>query len=279
MLTRIALGLEYDGSHYQGWQSQRHGATVQSAVERALARVSGKSDAERVAVIAAGRTDTGVHASYQVLHFDAKVERPVSAWVRGTNAHLPADIVVNWAQPVVADFHARFSATSRTYHYVLINRPNRPAIARDQASWSHVPLDLHAMQTAAAYLLGEHDFSAFRSSECQANSPVRTITALDLEQRGDVFTIRITANAFLHHMVRNIVGTLVYVGKDVHEKSGRFPPEWMLRVLQMRDRTRAAPTFSAAGLYLTGIAYDDRFDLPQPGISNLHALTPCFPKA
>ena len=262
---RIALGLEYDGSRYHGWQSQPSGITLQATVEQALARVSGHTAGERVAITAAGRTDTGVHATSQVVHFDTGLERSISTWVRGTNAHLPADITVNWAQAVPTDFHARFSATARTYHYRLLNRPTRPAISRVHEGWYHVPLDLAVMRQAARFLMGEHDFSAFRSSECQAKSPVRNITELEITQRGETFHIRITANAFLHHMVRNIVGTLVYIGKDVHEKTGRFPPQWIEEVLRARDRTRAAPTFSAAGLYLTAVRYDERFRLPKSG--------------
>jgi len=250
---RIALGLEYDGSRFLGWQTQPGGGTVQDALEDALSVIAGGV----VSVVAAGRTDRGVHAREQVVHFDAEAARPTSAWVRGVNALLPASVAVLWAAPVDAAFHARYSARARSYRYVLINRPVRPALASGRVGWFHAPLDVAAMQAAAEDLLGEHDFSAFRSSECQAKTPVRTVTALRIERHGERIDFVVRANAFLHHMVRNLVGALVYVGK------GRYPPQWLGELLAARDRTRAAPTFAAEGLYLETIDYEARWGLPQ----------------
>jgi len=250
---RIALGLEYDGSRFLGWQTQSGGGTVQDALEEALSMIAGGA----LSVVAAGRTDRGVHAREQVIHFDVDAERPTSAWVRGVNALLPPSIAVLWAAPVDAEFHARYSAHARSYRYVLINRPVRPALAAGRVGWFHAPLDIAAMQAAAQHLIGEHDFSAFRSSECQAKSPVRTLRALDIEPRGERIDFVVRANAFLHHMVRNIVGALVYVGK------GRCPPHWTRELLAARDRSRAAPTFAAEGLYLEAIDYEARWRLPQ----------------
>lgn len=250
---RIALGLEYDGSRFLGWQTQPGGGTVQDALEDALSMIAGGA----VSVVAAGRTDRGVHAREQVVHFDVDAERPNGAWVRGVNALLPPSVAVLWAAPVDAAFHARYSARARSYRYVLINRPVRPALAAGRVGWFHAPLDVAAMQAAAEDLLGEHDFSAFRSAECQAKTPVRTVTALRIERRGERIDFVVRANAFLHHMVRNFVGALVYVGK------GRYPPHWLGELLAARDRTRAAPTFAAEGLYLETIDYEARWGLPQ----------------
>ena len=250
---RIALGLEYDGSRFLGWQTQPGGGTVQDALEEALSMIAGGA----LSVVAAGRTDRGVHAREQVIHFDVEAERPTSAWVRGVNALLPPSIAVLWAAPVGAEFHARYSARARSYRYVLINRPVRPALAAGRVGWFHAPLDVAAMQAAAQHLIGEHDFSAFRSSECQAKTPVRTVRALDIERRGERIDFVVRANAFLHHMVRNVVGALVYVGK------GRYPPHWTRELLAARDRSRAAPTFAAEGLYLEAIDYEARWGLPQ----------------
>jgi tRNA pseudouridine38-40 synthase len=249
---RIALGLSYDGAPYAGFQSQPSGNTVQDVLERALAGIAGKA----VRVIAAGRTDTGVHALAQVVHFETEVERPDAAWVRGTNASLPDSIAVQWAVRVDAEFHARFSATARSYVYLLYNHPVRPAVFAGRAGWHHDPLDVGAMREAAQCLVGEHDFSAFRSSECQAKSPVKTMESIAVRAAGPYVLFELTASAFLHHMVRNIVGCLVYVGK------GRHPADWVREVLEGRDRARAAPTFSPAGLYLSGIRYDARWQLP-----------------
>jgi tRNA pseudouridine38-40 synthase len=207
-------------------------------------------------VTCAGRTDRGVHARGQVVHFDTDVSRPEQAWVRGSNALLPDSVAVTWALGVPEDFHARYSAVSRTYRYELINRPVRPAIAACHAGWFHSPLDLQAMREAAAVLVGEHDFSAFRSAECQAKSPVRTVHALEVSRSGAKIEFVIRANAFLHHMVRNIVGTLVYAGKD------RRPAHWVREILASRDRSRAAPTFAPQGLYLEAVEYDAKWGLP-----------------
>lgn len=250
---RIALGVEYDGSGFCGWQSQLNVPTVQDALQQALSAVAG----EQINVIAAGRTDTGVHGIEQVVHFDTEIDRPLTAWVRGANALLPAGVAVLWAQQVSDLFHARFSAHGRSYRYLLLNRPVRSALCQGKVGWFHQPLALEQMQLAARYLLGEHDFSAFRAAECQAKSPIKTITHLDISQRNDLIIFEISAGAFLHHMVRNIVGSLVYVGK------GKHPPEWIKQVLESRQRNLAAPTFSAAGLYLKHIQYDKKFSLPQ----------------
>ena len=249
---RIALGLSYDGAPYAGFQSQPSGNTVQDVLERALAGIAG----EPVRVIAAGRTDTGVHALAQVVHFETDAERPDTAWVRGTNASLPDSVAVQWATRVDPDFHARFSATARSYLYLLYNHPVRPAVFAGRAGWHHDPLDVGAMHEAAQCLVGEHDFSAFRSSECQAKSPVKTMESTAVRAAGPYVVFELTASAFLHHMVRNIVGCLVYVGK------GRHRPDWIREVLDGRDRARAAPTFSPAGLYLSGIRYHARWQLP-----------------
>jgi tRNA pseudouridine38-40 synthase len=250
---RVALGVEYDGSRFCGWQTQPQGCGVQDALERALAEVAG----EPVSTICAGRTDAGVHALGQVVHFDTIADRPEAAWVRGVNALLPAACAINWSRRVAQDFHARYSAISRCYRYLLLNHPVRPAVDETRTGWFHLPLDVESMQRAARLLIGEHDFSALRSSECQARSPVRTITRLDVTRRGDHVVFDLCANAFLHHMVRNIVGCLVYVGK------GKYPPEWLGDVLAGRDRARAAPTIEAAGLYLSRVVYEARWGLPE----------------
>ena len=205
----------------------------------------------------AGRTDRGVHARGQVAHFDTSAARPETAWVRGVNSFLPESMAVLWARPVPDDFHARFSAVARTYRYVLINRAVRPALAARHAGWFYAPLDVAKMREAAQALVGEHDFSAFRAAECQARTPVRAVHSIGIERAGDEIHFVIRANAFLHHMVRNIVGSLVYVG------SARQPVAWMAQLLSMKDRTKAAPTFAAEGLYLERVEYDPRWGLPQ----------------
>ncbi len=252
---RIALGVEYDGGRFAGWQSQPDMPTVQDALQAALSSIAGQP----ISVIAAGRTDTGVHALEQVVHFDTDVERPLTAWVRGANGLLPPSVAVQWAHRVPAEFHARFSAQARSYQYILINRPTRSAVHHGKVGWFHAPLDVDLMREAARCLLGEHDFSAFRASECQAKSPVKTLARLDISKEGDTIVFDLTANAFLHHMVRNIVGCLVYVGK------GKHPPQWVKQVLEGRDRKQAAPTFMPDGLYLRHISYDATWGLPQAG--------------
>lgn len=248
---RYALGIEYDGRGFCGWQSQAGGGSVQDAVEAALNRVA---DAP-TRVVCAGRTDAGVHALEQVVHFDTLAVRPDNAWVRGVNAHLPGSIAVRWAQQVPDDFHARFSALGRRYRYLLLNRPQRPGLQTGRIGWYHRPLDAAAMQRAASLLLGEHDFSAFRAAECQAKSPIRHLRSAGLTRCADVIVFDFDANAFLHHMVRNIVGALVEIGK------GGRPPEWIAELLAGRDRRHAAPTFAAAGLYFAGVDYDPVWNL------------------
>jgi tRNA pseudouridine38-40 synthase len=249
---RLALGIEYDGSRFLGWQTQPGGGAAQDALEPALATIAGAS----VTVTCAGRTDRGVHARGQVVHFDTDAERPESAWVRGVNAMLPDSLAVLWAQRVPEDFHARYSARARTYRYALLNRPVRPALAARHAGWFHLPLDLEAMRAAAGFLVGQHDFSAFRASECQAKSPVRTVLDFSISKNEDRIDFVVRANAFLQHMVRNIVGTLVYVGK------GKHPPAWVRALLESRDRALAAPTFAPEGLYLESVEYEPHWGLP-----------------
>lgn len=251
---RIALGLEYDGAAFTGWQTQPDGRGIQDALERALTAVATKP----TATICAGRTDTGVHALDQVVHFDTDVVRPLNAWVRGVNGLLPQAVAVRWAREVPDAFHARFSAVRRTYDYWILNDPVRSPLAHARAGWVFRPLDAAAMHQAAAGLVGRHDFTSFRSAECQAASPVRELRELSVTSRGRLIRVRASANAFLHHMIRNIVGTLVYVGL------GRHDPQWAAEVLQARDRSRAAPTFSPAGLYLARVEYDPSFLLPAP---------------
>ena len=250
---RIALGLEYDGASFHGWQTQADGTGVQDAVERALSGIA----AAPLSTVAAGRTDAGVHAAIQVVHFDTDARRDETAWVRGVNALLPDSIAVLWSHPVPDEFHARFSAFARTYCYELLNRAVRPALAASQIGWFHLPLDADRMREAAASFVGEHDFSAFRSAECQAKSPVRTIHSLEVRREGERIFFRVRANAFLHHMVRNLVGTLVYVGK------GSLAPAQVSEILLSRDRGKAAPTFGPEGLYLEKIEYEARWGLPQ----------------
>lgn len=249
---RIALCLEYDGSAFHGWQTQAGGGTVQDALEAALTEIAGES----VSVVCAGRTDAGVHATSQVVHFDCCVERPLSAWVRGANALLPAPVAVRWAHAVDDEFHARFSAYGRRYRYLLLNRPQRPALAQGTVGWFHLPLDIEAMQAGANALVGEHDFSSFRAAECQAKSPVKVLREATVGRDGDIVVFDFEANAFLHHMVRNMVGSLVYVGKGNHS------PEWIGELIAARDRRVAAPTFAAAGLYLSGVSYEQHWGLP-----------------
>jgi tRNA pseudouridine38-40 synthase len=225
---------------------------VQDRLERALSEIAG----EPVSLTAAGRTDAGVHASAQVAHFESSSARPESAWVRGVNALLPAEIAVQWASPVAEDFHARYSALSRSYRYVLYSHAVRPTLLAGRAGWFHLPLDLEKMKEAAGRLVGEHDFSSFRSAECQAKSPIRTLSEATIRASGPYVVFDFTANAFLHHMIRNIVGCLVYVGK------GKHPPAWMSELIAARDRRRAAPTFAADGLYLCRVRYDVRWNLP-----------------
>jgi len=262
---RVALGVEYDGSAFHGWQVQPGGGTVQDALQAALREIAGVP----VDVVCAGRTDAGVHATGQVVHFDAPVERPLSAWMRGVNTFLPPAVAVRWARPVADDFHARFAAFGRRYRYLLLNRPQRPGVWHGRAGWYHHTLDAAAMQQAADHFVGEHDFSAFRAAECQAKSPVKTLRRAEVRRVGDLVVFDFEASAFLHHMVRNMVGSLVYVGQ------GKHAPGWIAELLAERDRRRAAPTFAAAGLYLVGVEYEARWGLPGgddtslPGVPGL----------
>ncbi|WP_298016555.1 tRNA pseudouridine(38-40) synthase TruA [uncultured Castellaniella sp.] len=269
-MSRIALGLSYDGSGWHGWQTQPGGRTVQDALEAAL---SSFLAAPSVATICAGRTDAGVHALQQVVHLDTDAVRRDESWVRGLNAHLPASVSVQWAQPVAADFHARFDARVRTYFYVLRSAPVRSPILHGRVGWVHDRLDDRAMREAAGMLLGEHDFSAFRSAECQAASPVRTLQALDIARQGDFLIFEFRANAFLHHMVRNLMGTLLMIGR------GRRPPAWARDLLAARDRRLAAPTFMPDGLYLAHVAYPQAPQLPirPPADALLHHLGALLP--
>ena len=252
-MPRIAVGIEYDGTTLTGWQAQRDLPSVQQHLEQALSQVAGAP----VQVTGAGRTDAGVHARGQVAHFDTDALRTDRSWVLGANSHLPPCIALRWAREVPGHFHARYSALSRSYRYVILNRPQRPGLCAGQVAFMHRPLQLQPMREAAALLIGEHDFSAFRSSECQARSPVRRLQALDLVQRGQFIIVQVRANAFLHHMVRNLVGLLAAVGRGEH------PPDWARQVLQGRDRTRSAATAPAAGLYLWQVAFPAVFGLPD----------------
>lgn len=249
---KIAIGVTYDGAGFAGWQSQPSRNAVQDHLERALAAIASAP----VRVVAAGRTDAGAHAAAQVAHFEVEAERPASAWVRGTNGHLPDAIAVQWAEPVADDFHARYSASARSYRYVLYNHPVRPSLLARHVGWFHLPLDERAMAQAAAMLRGRHDFSAFRAAECQARTPVRTLHRAVVSRSGPYLQFEFTADAFLHRMVRNLVGALVHIGK------GAERPEWIGAVLASRDRARAAPTFSPRGLYLAAIEYPAPWRFP-----------------
>ena len=248
---RVALGIEYDGTSFNGWQSQPDGASVQDALERALAAIAGTP----TRVTAAGRTDRGVHAAMQVVHFDTDARRPLTAWVRGVNAHLPDSVAVLWSVAVAPEFHARFSAMRRHYTYLLADRPARPGLFAHRVGWHHRALDVTAMQEAARALVGTHDFSAFRAAECQAKSPVKTLVQLDITRVGELVRFDFCADAYLHHMIRNIVGSLVQVG------GGKVPSSWIGELLEGRDRTRAAGTFAPQGLYFTGVEYPEQCGL------------------
>jgi len=255
---RLALGIAYDGRPYQGWQSQASGLAVQDKLEAALSTFA----AVPVQTVCAGRTDAGVHGLMQVVHFDTDVDRAPASWVRGTNRYLPPDIAVQWARRVPDEFHARFVATGRRYAYVLLESPVRPALEAGRVGWAFRPLDGEAMRAAARHLLGEHDFSSFRASSCQAKSPIKTLTRVDIARRGApgaesaYWRFDFEGNAFLHHMVRNLMGCLVAVGQ------GRHPPDWMASVIAARSRDAASPTFAPDGLYFLGPDYEARWGLP-----------------
>lgn len=254
--TRLAVGLEYDGSAYAGWQIQVHSPSIQAVTESAFSRVADHP----VTLTCAGRTDAGVHAIGQVAHFDTGAVRAPRAWVLGATAELPDDVSVQWAAEVPHEFHARYSALSRTYRYVILNRSTRPALERQRVCWVHRALDASRMAAAAALLIGEHDFSAFRSSECQSRTPIRRVQAIDVTRHDDHLFIDVRANAFLHHMVRNIAGLLIRIG------SGEAEVGWAREVLESRDRRLGGATASAAGLYLATVRYPDQFGLPlSPG--------------
>ena len=251
---RVVLGVAYRGQAYRGWQSQPDGQTVQDRLEHALAKFADVP----LRTVCAGRTDTGVHALNQVVHLDTPVERTESSWVRGTNRFLPPDIAVQWCRRFDDEtFHARYGAIGRRYVYVLLESPVRPAVEAGSVGWSFRPLDGLRMEAAAAQLLGEHDFSAFRSSECQAPSPVKTVRSIAITRRGAYWRFEFDANAFLHHMVRNLMGALLAVGSGTRDAS------WLAEVLEGRDRSRAAPTFPADGLYFVGPYYDAVHGVPQ----------------
>ncbi len=252
---RYALGVEYDGSRFFGWQTQRETPTVQATLEAAVGQVANHP----VSVICAGRTDTGVHARCQVAHFDSEADRNERSWVLGINSNLPKSVAVLWVRPVPDDFHARFSALARSYRYEILNRGVRPAIEDRRVSWERRPLDEGAMHEAAQALVGEHDFSTFRSSGCKANHPVREIQSITVRRSGDRVLIEVTANAFLYHMVRNIAGTLLPVGR------GDQGPEWVAELLAGRDRRKAGVTASPDGLYFQGVRFPRQFGLPEDG--------------
>lgn len=253
-LTRVALGVSYNGRAYDGWQSQPGGRTVQDHLEQALTRFSGR---DTVKTLCAGRTDAGVHGLMQVVHFDSLLERAENAWVRGTNSFLPDNIAVQWARHVPQSFHARASARSRRYAYVLLESPVRPSVDAGQVGWVFRPLALEPMLQAAQALLGEHDFTSFRASQCQAHSPVKHLMRVDIVRRASYWRFEFEASAFLHHMIRNIMGCLIAIG------SGNRPAAWMAEVLQARSRDAAAPTFSPDGLYFLGPVYDAAWGLPE----------------
>lgn len=261
---RIALGLEYLGSNFYGWQKQIGLPTVQETLELALTKIA----AHPVVVFAAGRTDAGVHASGQVVHFDTISQRRQLAWNFGINTFLPDSIRVLWSKAVDETFHARFSAQSRSYRYIIHNSRTRSAILSQQMTWHPAPLDESAMKVAGQYLLGEHDFSSFRGSDCQAHSPVKNLMNCNIQRNQDTIIIEVKANGFLHHMVRNIVGVLTQVGE------GKRPPEWVEEVLQAKDRRAAAKMLAPNGLYLTEIGYPQEYGLPigLPGPAFLHIV-------
>lgn len=249
---RIALGIEYNGHGYYGWQEQAGLPTIQGILQDALSRVAN----EPIFLFCAGRTDANVHATGQVVHFDTRAKRHIDAWLWGTNTHLPPSIVVRWARAVDYHFHARFKATARCYRYIIFNHPVRSAILQTRATWHYYHLDVERMREAGKYLIGEQDFSSFRSSQCNSKSPMRNVVAFHIKREGDYIILDIEANAFLHHMVRNIVGTLMKIGAGFKE------PEWMQQVLFAKSRRAAAETAPADGLYLTQVRYPEPYIFP-----------------
>lgn len=252
---RIALGIEYDGRAFKGWQLQRHAVrTVQGELERALGVVA----AHPVRVVCAGRTDTGVHATGQVVHFDTGAERTPRNWTLGTNANLPPDVAVTWAHPVDERFHARYAALARSYTYLILNRPTRSSLQAGRATWIHRSLDAARMHEAAQVLIGTHDFSSYRALGCQANTPIRTVHCLTVDQRSERIVLGITANGFLHHMIRNIAGVLITIGR------GDRPVGWAEEVLGLRDRRLGGVTAAPDGLYFERVEYPKAYSIPGP---------------
>lgn len=252
---RYALGIEYAGAGYSGWQKQAETEvdTIQERLEAALSKVAN----HKVSLICAGRTDTGVNASYQVVHFDSDVQRPERAWVRGTNTYLPDDIAVLWSRPVPHSFHARFSARSRRYRYLIYSAPVKPAVLSRGVTWTYKPLDVALMHSAAQHLEGEHDFTSYRAVGCQAKSPVRTIYAIKVYRAGHLIVLDVHANAFLHHMIRNIAGVLLQIG------AGEAEPNWSQQVLDAKDRRKGGVTAPPWGLYFIDVEYPQEFELPR----------------
>lgn len=252
-MPRIVLGIEYDGSAFFGWQHQIGRRTVQDALEIALSKVAD----ETVAVICAGRTDSGVHAFEQVVHFDTHTERELHAWLMGGNANLPEDVRITWAKPAVGDFHARYSAIARFYRYIILNRPMKSALLRRQVTWCYYSLDEKKMHQAAQHLIGDHDFSSFRARGCQSKSPQRMMHFIDIYREQDKVIMDISANAFLHHMVRNIAGVMMEIGMD------KKPVDWALDLLAIKDRVQGGVTAPPYGLYLGGVCYPERYGIAK----------------
>lgn len=268
-MSRIVLGIEYDGSAYAGWQWQPQRRSIQSELEAALAKVANHP----VNVVCAGRTDAGVHALEQVVHFDVNVDRALSAWLLGGNSNLPDDIRITWAKPALAGFHARYSAIARLYRYVILNRPVKSALQGKQTTWCYQPLNAEKMHRSAQYLIGNHDFTSFRAQGCQSNSPIRIVHFIDVNQDGDKIIIRICANAFLHHMVRNIAGVLMAIGE------GKQPENWPLTLLAAKNRELGGVTAPPNGLYLEGIYYPDEYGIDKhPAFNKLPDGTQRFVK-
>lgn len=258
IMKRIVLGVEYDGSQFCGWQWQPFKRSVQQALEQALSKVADQT----VTVICAGRTDAGVHALEQIVHFDTGVNRELHAWMLGGNSNLPDDVKIIWAREAIGDFHARYSAIARCYRYIILNRPAKPALLRRQVTWCYPPLDAGKMHEAAQYLIGEHDFSSFRAQGCQSKSPVRMLHFIDVHRDGDKIVIDVAANAFVHHMVRNIAGVLMEIGM------GKQPVDWTLELLAAKSRKLAGMTAPPDGLYLAGVYYPDHYGLAKHPIFN-----------
>ncbi|MEY4624845.1 MAG: hypothetical protein RL061_370 [Pseudomonadota bacterium] len=262
---RLALGLQYDGAAFSGWQTQSNGNTVQDHLEEALCHFIGNPQVQEVKTITAGRTDTGVHALGQVVHFDTEIVRPENAWIKGVNSFLPKSVVVQWVKPVPETFDARYLAFERTYCYALYTGEHSAPLVQGKAGYLMLPngksLDISAMQMASQCLIGEHDFTSFRSSECQSKTPVKTLYQVEIHSQGPWVFFVLKGNAFLHHMVRNLVGSLVVIGQ------GKESPEWLKTLLEAKNRQLAAPTFMADGLYLVRVGYPEHFEIPEPNLT------------